>query len=69
MAINPPSAEEMARNVVAVEKVRARNLDGTLKADDSSTPDVNEAWKKSLLRKNLLQKRRASSCQCLIFLL
>ena len=44
MAINPPSAEEMARNVVAVEKIRARNLDGTLKADDPSTPDVNEAW-------------------------
>ena len=25
--------------------VRARNDDGTLKADDPSTPDVNEAWK------------------------
>ena len=24
--------------------VRARNKDGTLKADDPSTPDVNEAW-------------------------
>lgn len=23
---------------------RARNDDGTLKADDPSTPDVNEAW-------------------------
>ena len=23
---------------------RARNSDGTLKADDKSTPDVNEAW-------------------------
>jgi len=27
-----------------VEPVRARNEDGTLKADDVSTPDVNEAW-------------------------
>jgi len=26
------------------KKVRARNEDGTLKADDKSTPDVNEAW-------------------------
>ena len=26
------------------KKVRARNEDGTLKADDPSTPDVNEAW-------------------------
>lgn len=24
--------------------VRARNADGTLKGDDKSTPDVNEAW-------------------------
>jgi hypothetical protein len=23
---------------------RARNADGTLKGDDKSTPDVNEAW-------------------------
>ena len=26
------------------EPVRARNEDGTLKADDNSTPNVNEAW-------------------------
>ena len=25
-------------------KKRARNSDGTLKGDDPSTPDVNEAW-------------------------
>jgi hypothetical protein len=25
-------------------KTRARNKNGTLKADDPSTPDVNEAW-------------------------
>ena len=39
-----PSAEELARRGIGVEKVRARNDDGTLKADDPSTPDVNEAW-------------------------
>ena len=26
------------------KKKRARNKDGTLKADDPSTPDINEAW-------------------------
>ena len=26
------------------KKKRARNKNGTLKADDPSTPDVNEAW-------------------------
>ncbi len=42
----PPSEEELARRGidVKVEKKRARNEDGTLKADDPSTPDVNEAW-------------------------
>ena len=29
---------------VKEEPVRARNEDGTLKADDVSTVDVNEAW-------------------------
>ena len=57
MAINPPSAEEMARNVVAVEKVRARNLDGTLKADDSSTPDVNEALEEKPVKKKSSAKK------------
>ena len=39
-----PSAEELARRGIGVKKVRARNEDGTLKADDPSTPDVDEAW-------------------------
>tara|TARA_Y100001937_G_C6955498_1_gene256553 strand:- start:23 stop:253 length:231 start_codon:yes stop_codon:yes gene_type:complete len=26
------------------KRVRARNSDGTLKGDDPSTPNVNEAW-------------------------
>ena len=42
----PPSEEELARRGIGVktEKQRARNADGTLKADDPSTPNVNEAW-------------------------
>jgi len=41
----PPSQEELARRGIGVnaKKVRARNSDGTLKADDPSTPE-NEAW-------------------------
>ena len=40
----PPSEEELAARGIGSTKVRARNTDGTLKADDPSTPDVNEAW-------------------------
>lgn len=47
----PPSVEELAArgldpdgNPLTSTKVRARNEDGTLKADDPSTPNVNEAW-------------------------
>ena len=49
----PPSAEELARRGIGVktEKVRARNPDGTLKADDPSTPDVNEAWEEKPVKK------------------
>ena len=28
----------------SVTLIRARNADGTYRADDPSTPDVNEAW-------------------------
>ena len=45
------SSEELARRglnsdgtPIKVEKVRARKKNGTLKADDPSTPDVNEAY-------------------------
>jgi len=40
----PASKEELAARGIGVEKVRARNENGTLKADNPSTPDVNEAW-------------------------
>ena len=35
---------EWVELVVKPKKKRARNKNGTLKADDPSTPDVNEAW-------------------------
>ena len=43
----PATEEELARRGVGVQKVRARNTDGTLKADDPSTPEVNEAWEET----------------------
>jgi len=47
----PPSEEELAARGIKVEKVRARNDDGTLKADDPSTPEVNEAWEEKPVKK------------------
>ncbi len=49
--LKPPSAEELARRGIGVKKVRARNDDGTLKADDPSTPDINEAWEEKPVKK------------------
>ena len=40
----PASEEELAARGIGAVKVRARKSDGTLKAYDPSTPDVNEAW-------------------------
>jgi hypothetical protein len=41
---------------------RARENDGTFKADDPSTPDVNEAWSsgKSPTKKKTTSKKKAS---------
>jgi len=38
-----PEPKKAPKKATAKKK-RARNKDGTLKADDPSTPDVNEAW-------------------------
>ena len=35
---------EETKIVEPTEVKRARNTDGTLKADDKKTPDINEAW-------------------------
>jgi hypothetical protein len=47
----PPSEEELAARGIGTAKVRARNENGTLKADDPSTPDVNEAWTDTPVKK------------------
>jgi hypothetical protein len=55
----PPSEEELAARGLGTSKVRARNTDGTLKADDPSTPDVNEAWEdKSATKKRGRPKKK-----------
>ena len=59
----PASPEELARRglypdgspikttPIKTTLVRARNDNGTLKADDPSTPDVNEAWEEKPVKK------------------
>ena len=39
-----PAMKKAAPKKAPAKKKRARNSDGTLKADDPSTPDVNEAY-------------------------
>ena len=55
----PASKEELAArglypdgSPIKTTPVRARNDDGTLRADDPSTPDVNEAWKTKPAKKS-----------------
>ena len=44
----PKKVQKVVQKVVQkkapAKRKRARKADGTLKADDPSTPDVNEAW-------------------------
>ena len=54
----PASSEELAArglypdgSPIKTTSVRARNDNGTLKADDPSTPDVNEAWEEKPVKK------------------
>ena len=65
MRFAPPSAEELAArgldpdgNPLKTKKVRARNSDGTLKGDDPSTPDVNEAWEEAPSKKRGRPKKK-----------
>lgn len=53
----PASEEELARRGIGAKatKVRARNDDGTLKADDPSTPE-NEAWTTKVVKKATTRK-------------
>ena len=41
------------------EEGRAKESDGTFKADDPSTPDVNEAWKSGKQPKKIAKKTKA----------
>ena len=43
-AVIKRQAEEIEALTESSKPKRARNSDGTLKADDKTTPDVNEAW-------------------------
>jgi|TARA_B100000902_G_scaffold156632_1_gene152945 hypothetical protein len=43
--------QEQDKPKTETKKVRARNEDGTLKGDDPSTPDVNEAWTTKVVKK------------------
>ena len=47
----PASEEELAARGIKPAQVRARNENGTLKADDPSTPDINEAWEDAPAKK------------------
>ena len=40
------------------EMVRARNDDGSFKADDPATPDVNEAWEEKPVQAKKTTKKR-----------
>jgi hypothetical protein len=44
LPLEKPAPKKRAAKKAPVKRKRARNADGTLKGDDPSTPDVNEAW-------------------------
>ncbi len=61
----PAGPEEMAARglnpdgtPLTTQKVRARNADGTLKADDPSTPE-NEAWTTKVVKQATSRKKTA----------
>ena len=44
MAMAPVKKKAVSKTRVATNRRRAHNSDGSFKADDPSTPDVNEAF-------------------------
>ncbi len=61
----PASLEELTRrglnadgSPIKTVPVRARNENGTLKADDPSTPDVNEAWTDAPVKKKRVRSTK-----------
>ena len=55
MEVKADSADESVE--VEADIKRARNEDGTLKGDDPSTPDVNEAWEGGKAPKKATKKK------------
>ena len=55
MEVKADSADESVE--VEADIKRARNKDGTLKGDDPSTPDVNEAWEGGKAPKKATKKK------------
>jgi hypothetical protein len=44
LPVEAPQPKKAAPKKAPVKRKRARKADGTLKADDPSTPNINEAW-------------------------
>ena len=44
LPLEEPKPKKPAAKKAPAKRKRARKADGTLKGDDPSTPDVNEAW-------------------------
>jgi len=44
LPLEQPKPKKPAAKKAPAKRKRARNANGTLKGDDPSTPDVNEAW-------------------------
>ena len=44
LPLEQPKPKKAAAKKAPAKRKRARNANGTLKGDDPSTPDVNEAW-------------------------
>ncbi len=59
MEIKMDSVEETVEIEAEVKPKRARNKKGQLKADDPSTPDVNEAWEGGEAPKKTAKKTTA----------
>ena len=44
LPLEKPAQKKPVIKKAPAKRKRARNADGTLKADDPTTPDINEAW-------------------------
>jgi len=44
LPLEKPAPKKTTAKKAPAKRKRARKADGTLKADDPTTPDINEAW-------------------------